>query len=138
VHRHTARPARFRAGFIGIVFARNNSNDLFGEIDVYVAQAQRFTDPEPGVVEQNNQERVAREPASLDQSQNLARRQPLLEHLLLDPAGIAREITVLAPRHAPLADVLEERLVDPVPVIGFRDLGRIDSEVVGAVVKAVE
>jgi hypothetical protein len=103
-----------------------------------MAQAQRFADPEARIVEQHDQERVAREPARLDQPQNLARRQALLEHLLLNPAGIARQIAVLAPRRASLADMLEERLVGPVPVIGLRDLGRIDREVVGAVIEAVE
>ncbi len=138
VDRHTARPAGFGAGAIGIVFARNDPDDLFSEVDVDMAQTQRFADPETGIVEQHDQERVARETARLDQPQDLAWRQALLEHLLLYTAGIARQIAVLAPRRATLADMLEERLVDPVPVIDLADLSRIDREVVGAVIEAVE
>ena len=101
-------------------------------------QAQCFADPEAGIVEQHDQERVACEPARLDQPQDLAWRQAVLEHLLLHSAGIAREVAILAPRRTALADMLEERLVDPVPVIDLVDPGCIDRKVVGAVEEAVE
>jgi hypothetical protein len=97
-----------------------------------------LTDPETCVVEQYDQKRIAYEPAGLDQTQHFTRRQLFFVIVLLDPAWIAQEVTVLAPRRTPLADMFEERLVDPVHVTGFRDLGRIDREIIVAVIEALK
>jgi len=78
------------------------------------------------------------EAAGLDQPQHLGWRQPLFEHLLLDPAGVARQIAVLATRRPALADALEEQPVEAVTVVELGDLDRVDGEVVGSVEEPIE